>query len=310
MWTTAVELFQIKMGLFVDGRVGPTTWKALRRAHLRRLDEDSLLHLVRGFDDKVTQHARGRLMPSLPPSRPVSLMRTVGLLANRGMRVMSGLSVAHASRRVCAPARVYCACCCCQVDLDVVMLQQKLQLVVGADCVKVDGVYGPRTTNAVSVFMRAQGLTPPELPADETLADSASIGAGAASVGGAGDEEGDGSNRKQMSPAVQSLLHSAFLSELESKALRTASSAASSGDEKVIVDEDVRLLQVALNTVMGKQLVKTDGAWGPRTREAVDIFQRTYGLPLEGDVAEQLNAVGQVLRQAAASTVNERPASS
>ena len=40
--------------------------------------------------------------------------------------------------------------------------------------------------------------------------------------------------------------------------------------------------------------------WGPRTREAVDTFQKTYGLPLEGDVAEQLNTVSSVLRAAAA----------
>eukprot|EP00964_Phaeocystis_antarctica_P106250 scaffold71161_cov19-Phaeocystis_antarctica.AAC.1 len=39
------------------------------------------------------------------------------------------------------------------------MLQQKLQLVVGSDCVKVDGVYGPRTTAAVDVFMRKQADT-------------------------------------------------------------------------------------------------------------------------------------------------------
>ena len=41
------------------------------------------------------------------------------------------------------------------------MLQQKLQLVVGSDCVKVDGVYGPRTTAAVDVFMRKQARGPP-----------------------------------------------------------------------------------------------------------------------------------------------------
>ena len=58
--------------------------------------------------------------------------------------------------------------------------------------------------------------------------------------------------------------------------------------------------QLALNTVMGNGRVKPDGVWGPRTREAVDTFQKTYGLPLEGDVAEQLNTVSSVLRAAAA----------
>ena len=96
----AVELFQIQRGLRSDGNVGKVTWKTLRQAHVRRLEDDALLNVVRGFDD--------------------------------------------------------------QVDLDVVMLQQKLQLVVGSDCVKVDGVYGPRTTAAVDVFMRKQGLPPPQ----------------------------------------------------------------------------------------------------------------------------------------------------
>jgi hypothetical protein len=36
-----------------------------------------------------------------------------------------------------------------RVDLDVVMLQQKLQLVMGEHICKVDGVYGPRTEAAV-----------------------------------------------------------------------------------------------------------------------------------------------------------------
>ena len=115
----AVELFQIKLGLTVDGRVGPMTWKALRQAHLRRLEEDSLLTLVRGYDDKV--------------------------------------------------------------DLDVVMLQQKLQLVVGEDCVKVDGFYGPRTTKAVALFMRQQGLAPP--PGAMSAADGESSGESATEGG-------------------------------------------------------------------------------------------------------------------------------
>ena len=223
----AVELFQIKLGLTVDGRVGPMTWKALRQAHLRRLEEDSLLTLVRGYDDKV--------------------------------------------------------------DLDVVMLQQKLQLVVGEDCVKVDGIYGPRTTKAVALFMRQQGLAPP--PGAMSAADGESSGESAT-------EGGDGGGSKQMTPQAHALLQSAFLSELEAKALHAASTSSVSGDQAAVVDEDVRLLQLALNTVMGKQVVTTDGVWGPRTRGAIEDFQRAYGLPLEGDVAAQLNTINTILKAA------------
>ena len=50
---------------------------------------------------------------------------------------------------------------------------------------------------------------------------------------------------------------------------------------------------------MGKPVVSPDGVWGPRTRKAVDDFQRAYGLPLEGDVAAQLAIVTKVLKGAA-----------
>ena len=230
----AVELFQIKLGLKVDGRVGPTTWKALRQSHLRRLEEDQLLQLVRGFDDKV--------------------------------------------------------------DLDVVMLQQKLQLVVGKDVCKVDGIYGPRTSRAMTQFMRQQGLTTPQ--AFETGRDFPEDVAGST-----GEPTPAAQARsKQLTPQANALLHSAFLSELESKALSKAE--ANKAGEDALVDEGVRLLQLALNTVIGTQTVKPDGVWGPRTREAVDVFQKRFGLPLEGDVAEQLNTVSQVLKLAAAAEAN------
>ena len=263
----AVELFQIQLGLTVDGRVGPTTWKALRQAHIRRLEEDTVLNLVRGFDDKV--------------------------------------------------------------DLDVVMLQQKLQLVVGEDCVKVDGIYGPRTTKAVAQFMRQQGLQPDaeSLAAAESLTaentnggssgSSGTSGGGGTTIGnGSGTNNNGGSsssaagnangssassnekNSKQMTPQVQALLQSAFLSELESKALHAANATKSeTGD---IVDEDVRLLQVALNAVMGKQVVTADGVWGPRTMEAIEQFQRRFGLPLGGDVQQHLSTVSMMLKAATA----------
>jgi peptidoglycan hydrolase-like protein with peptidoglycan-binding domain len=46
-----------------------------------------------------------------------------------------------------------------QVDIDVVLLQRRLQLVMGEGCVSADGVYGPRTRAAVEAFVKAQGLS-------------------------------------------------------------------------------------------------------------------------------------------------------
>ena len=110
---------------------------------------------------------------------------------------------------------------------------------------------------------------------------------------------------KQLTPQANALLHSAFLSELESKALSKAE--ANKAGEDALVDEGVRLLQLALNTVIGTQTVKPDGVWGPRTRQAVQDFQSQYGMPLNGDVAEQLRTVSSVLRSARFGSASEAP---
>ena len=169
-----------------------------------------------------------------------------------------------------------------RLDLDVVMLQQKLQLVVGKDCVAVDGVYGPRTTQAVAQFMRQKGLSPPELSGDDD--------------GGAG----------QLTPQADALLRDSFLSELEKRALQKAESVSGSIDlkdtrlvEGHVALDSTRVLQLSLNQVLGRQFVKPDGVYGPKTRAAIETFQQMYGLPLDGDVGEQLATVRMTLRAVA-----------
>ena len=249
-----------------------------------------------------------------------------------------------------------------RVDLDVVMLQQKLQLVMGDHICKVDGVYGPRTEAAVQAFMAQSGLSLQELRTERTPAEGAVAGtrtevavassavasstgasatamatapaaqpvdssaatssaptpSSAAGVRAAGSnvqpsrrplpKPAPASSRSQLSPAGEAFLRELYLSELEARALHAASAAASTSAVQVVVDEDIKLLQLFLNEVMGRELVKPDGVYGPRTRQAVLDFQSRFGMPLGGDVAEQLHTVRSVLHRAAKSDAKATPA--
>ena len=254
-----------------------------------------------------------------------------------------------------------------RVDLDVVMLQQKLQLVMGDHICKVDGVYGPRTEAAVQAFMAQSGLSLQELRTERTPAEGAVAGtrtevavassagtegavassagasatamatapaaqpvdssaatssaptpSSAAGVRAAGSnvqpsrrplpKPAPASSRSQLSPAGEAFLRELYLSELEARALHAASAAASTSAVQVVVDEDIKLLQLFLNEVMGRELVSSDGVYGPRTRQAVLDFQSRFGMPLGGDVAEQLHTVRSVLHRAAKSDAKATPA--
>ena len=119
----------------------------------------------------------------------------------------------------------------------------------------MDGVYGPRTTAAVDAFMSKQGLPPTR------ISRSGEGGGDAAPV----DEGGGG----QLTPQATALLRESFLSELEAQALHTASTTADDADrpQGAMTDpEQVKLLQLCLNHVMGKQVVRPDGVFGPYTR--------------------------------------------
>jgi peptidoglycan hydrolase-like protein with peptidoglycan-binding domain len=63
--------------------------------------------------------------------------------------------------------------------------------------------------------------------------------------------------------------------------------------------DEVKVVQLALNQVLGRQFVRPDGVYGPKTRAAIEHFQNEFGMPLGGDVAEQLKIVSMTLREAA-----------
>ena len=108
------------------------------------------------------------------------------------------------------------------------------------------------------------------------------------------------SSPEQISPQAHAALQEAFLTELESRALLEASSQSKGPGHVTTYDDNVRLLQISLNQVMGRQIINPDGKWGPKTREAVSQFQELYGMPLGGDLAEQMKTVSMVLRAVAA----------
>ena len=213
-----MELFQLQAGLQVCGRVGRATWQALRQAHLKQLESEHLLSVVRGFDDGV--------------------------------------------------------------DLEVALLQQRLQMVLGADVVTADGVYGPRTRRAVEAFKRKERLATAAVAAD-----------------GAAAEEG------AMSREAEAVLRDLHLRTLESRALLDADSASPwrrSGVVSPVGEQDIKLLQLSLNQLMGYDVVTADGVYGPRTQKAIDDFRRTFALPVDGDISSQLSVVLQALKKEAA----------
>lgn len=198
--------------------------------------------------------------------------------------------------------------------LEVAMLQGRLQAVLGADCVTADGVYGPRTRNAVGEFLTRNGLS---------AATEANAGANSVRQG---DGDADGA---MLSPSAAAMLRELHLSKLEEHALHDALDKAPVEDQAIAalqpprVDrcyppllamhmralvmnssicqsapptQDLKLLQLALRQLMGRDNLVADGKYGPKTRQAIEEFQLVFGMPSEGDISEQLKLVSGVLR--------------
>jgi hypothetical protein len=141
-------------------------------------------------------------------------------------------------------------------------------------------------------------LTTAPVP-DAALGLSASIRAGVRAAGASSvqpsrrplPKPAPASSRTQLSPVGEAFLRELYLSELEARALHAASAAASTSAVQVVVDEDIKMLQLFLNEVMGRELVKPDGVYGPRTRQAVLDFQSRFGIDIIGCVLIQLSSV-------------------
>ena len=194
--------------------------------------------------------------------------------------------------------------------LEVDMLQGRLQAVIGADCVTADGVYGPRTRNAVGEFLQRNGLN--GAAEEETGADDAQSSNGTA----------DGAT---LTPSAAAMLRELHLSKLEEQALQNALDTAPVADQASttpqplplpipflcnahkcriepltipprLLSQDLKLLQLALRQLMGRDDLVADGKYGPKTRRAIEEFQVVFGMPSGGDISEQLKIVSGVLR--------------
>ncbi|KAL1520675.1 hypothetical protein AB1Y20_022244 [Prymnesium parvum] len=154
-----------------------------------------------------------------------------------------------------------------QVDVEVALLQHRLRLMYGEDVVALDGHYGPRTQAAVEAFLREHNL-----PMNEP-------------------------NKQELSAQAAAILRDSYLDELEHKVLQKANSTADTNAKAPKrADQYVAVLQLSLNQLYGREVVKPDGVYGKRTQKAVEDFQQLFGMPLNGDVFEQLQTVSRVLR--------------
>jgi peptidoglycan hydrolase-like protein with peptidoglycan-binding domain len=160
-------------------------------------------------------------------------------------------------------------------DVNMALLQQKLKLVMGEEfgSLQADGINGPRTQAALQAFLKRHNL--------KQDSRRGSDGPDAAPP------------PRELSPQATALLRESYLGELEANSLRAAAQATGA---KPPPDAGIKLLQLVLNQVMRREVVTVDGVYGPRTRTAIDDFQKLFGLPVDGDVAAQLKTVAQALR--------------
>ena len=88
---------------------------------------------------------------------------------------------------------------------------------------------------------------------------------------------------------------------MQAKALPLTTKQTAMADTKLALalsylgDQDVKMLQLFLNELMGQQLVTPDGVYGPRTRQAVLEFESRFCMPLGTDLTEQLRTVRSLL---------------
>ena len=78
----------------------------------------------------------------------------------------------------------------------------------------------------------------------------------------------------ELTAEASAMLRESFLTKLEKHALQTATSSAEEkgyGQMAPVQNQDVKLLQLTLNQLFGREVVKPDGVYGGRTRKALQV---------------------------------------
>ncbi len=145
----------------------------------------------------------------------------------------------------------------------------------------IDGLYGPRTREAISKFQQSAGLTADGAVSPSLITELAKSVAAAKSDGKAGQKVASVSESKLAPRKVKT---ETILAEEVSKAkpAKTASVPLDASVEEVNRAAAIARIQIGLINA-GKNAVSVDGVLGPQTAAAIREFQKQHKLPVTGE---------------------------